>query len=143
MNTELLQELRKAFYSGDTNKIAKIQLSSAYGVISVDRTSKYENKMDSLFIFTKSRAEGLLRIRYYNIAKFVSSIFPHTDMIPTVEYTIELLNEYEGAVSLLWELEAISDDTAESYFEFCGELKVELVNTRCDMLDMGYGILIY
>lgn len=63
-------------------------------------------------------------------------------MISTVEYTIELLNEYEGAVSLLWDLEAISDNTAELYFEFCGELKVELINTRCDMLDIGYGILI-
>lgn len=135
LDEEFLQELRRAFYSGNTAIIQTIknQLNSLYGITSIDKSSKYEKVTDTLFIFTKSRAEDLLRIRYYNIAHFVSSIFPHTDMIPTVEYTIELLNEYEGAVSLLWELEVISDDTAELYFEFCGELKVELINTRYDM----------
>lgn len=142
MKEELLQELRKAYYSGNTTAVltTKNQLSSLYGVTvtSIDKSSKYEKVTDTLFIFTKSRAEDLLRIRYYNIAHFASSIFPHTDMIPTVEYTIELLNEYEEAVSLLWELEVISDDTAELYFEFCGELKVELINTKYDMIDIGY-----
>ena len=142
MKEELLQELRRAYYSGNSTAVltTKNQLSSLYGVTitSIDKSSKYEKVTDTLFIFTKSRAEDLLRIRYYNIAHFVSSIFPHTDMIPTVEYTIELLNEYEGAVSLLWELEVISDDTAELYFEFCGELKDELINTKYDMIDIGY-----
>ncbi len=128
MDESLREDLNRAFHS------------TAKAIAVRKRLDK--KATDTLCIFTKSRAEDLLRIRYYNIAHFVSSIFPHTDMISTVEYTIELLNEYEGAVSLLWELEVISDDTAEFYFEFCGELKVELINTRCDMFDMGYGILI-
>lgn len=130
MKEELLQELRKAFYSGDTNKIAKIQLSSAYGVISVDRTSKYEKVMDSLFIFTKSRAEDLLRIKYYNLASFVSNILNmvfYVNKEPTINYTLELLSEYTGAVEMLWDLGAIDQAEAEEYFSFAGDLRAELI----------------
>lgn len=63
MKEELLQELRRAFYSGNTAIIqtTKNQLNSLYGITSTNKTSKYEKVMDSLFIFTKSRAEDLLR----------------------------------------------------------------------------------
>ena len=135
MDEGLREELNRAFHSTARAQLVRKQISK---VTSIDETSIYEKVTDTFFSFTKSRAENLLRLRYHNIAHFVSSIFPYTDMIPVVEYTIELLHEYAGAVNLLWDMEAISDNTAELYFEFCTELEIELINTKCDMINVGY-----
>lgn len=133
MKEELLQELRKAFYSGDSNKIQtyKRQLSSFYGIQSDDSTSIYEKSVtDTFFSFTKSRAEGVLRQKYYNIASFVSSIeksYTLGYIKAAVNYTLELLAEYSGAVSILWDLGVVDQAEAEEYFIFAGELKGELI----------------
>lgn len=132
MKEELLQELRKAFYSGNTAIIqtTKNQLNSLYGITSTDNASKYEKVMDTLFIFTKSRAEDLLRIKYYNIASFVSNILNmvfYVNKEPTINYTLELLSEYTGSVEMLWDLGAIDQTEAEEYFSFAGVLRAELI----------------
>lgn len=104
MKEELLQELRKA--------------------------SKYENVMGSLFIFTKSRAEDLLRNKYYNIVSFISNILNmvfYVNKEPTINYTLELLSEYTGSVEMLWDLGAIDQSEAEKYFSFAGDLRAELI----------------
>lgn len=132
MKEELLQELRKAFYSGNSTiiQMTKNQLNSLYGVTSTDRASKYEKVTDDCYFFTKSRATDILRQKYYNIASFVSSIeksYTSGYIKAAINYTLELLAEYNGAVAMLWDLGAIDKTEAEEYFSFTGDLRAELI----------------
>jgi hypothetical protein len=127
MDESLREELNRAFHSNARAQFVRKQLSK---VTSIDETSIYEKVTDSFFSFTKSRAEGILRQKYYNIASFVSSIeksYTLGYIKAAVNYTLELLAEYSGAVSFLWDLGAIDQAEAEEYFVFAGELKGELI----------------
>ena len=131
MDEGLKKELERAFHSTAKAQFVKTQLSSVYGrTVSVDESSIYEKVTDTFFSFTKSRAEEILRQKYYNIASFVSSIeksYTLGYIKAAVNYTLELLAEYSGAVSILWDLRALDQNEAEEYFVFAGELKGELI----------------
>ena len=127
MDKGLQEELNRAFHSTARVQFVRKQLSK---VTSIDETSVYEKVTDTFFSFTKSRAEDLLRIKYYNITSFVSNILNmvfYVNKEPTINYTLELLSEYTGSVEMLWDLGAIDQAEAEEYFSFAGNLRAELI----------------
>lgn len=134
MDEGLREELNRAFHSTAKAQAIKKRLSSVYGVTSIDKSSIYEKAVtDTFFSFTKSRAEDLLRIKYYNIASFVSNILNmvfYVNKVPTINYTLELLSEYTGSVEMLWDLGAIDQNEAEEYFSFAGDLRAELILSK-------------
>ena len=74
-----------------------------------------------------------MNIRYNNIASFVSTIelnyregleILYRDL---VNYTLELLEQYVGALDIMWDLNVFTDEEIEQYCEFIGTLKAELI----------------
>lgn len=81
----------------------------------------------------KNRAYELMNIRYNNILSFVTVIeLNHREgleniCLDMINYTLELLEQYVGALDIMWDLNVFTDEEIEQYGEFIGTLKAELI----------------
>ena len=73
----------------------------------------------------KNRVYELMNIRYNNISRFVSII--ELNYRDGINYVLELIEQYVGALDIMWDLNVFTDEEIEQYLEFVGTLKAELV----------------
>ena len=82
----------------------------------------------------KNRAYELMNIRYNNIVSFVTTIELNyregLEILYLVNYTLELLEQYVGALDIMWDLNVFTDEEIEQYVEFIGTLKAELIRKK-------------
>ena len=73
----------------------------------------------------KNRVYELMNIRYNNISRFVSII--ELNYRDGINYVLELIEQYVGALDIMWDLNVFTDEEIEQYLEFVGTLKAELI----------------
>ena len=84
----------------------------------------------------KNRAYELMNIRYNDIVSFVTTIeLDYREgleilYLDLVNYTLELLEQYVGALDIMWDLNVFTDEEIEQYGEFIGTLKAELIRKK-------------
>lgn len=66
-----------------------------------------------------------MNIRYNNISRFVSII--ELNYRDGINYVLELIEQYVGALDIMWDLNVFTDEEIEQYLEFVGTLKAELI----------------
>lgn len=84
----------------------------------------------------KNRAYELMNIRYNNISSFVNIIeLNYRERLEilyrdTINYVLELIEQYVGALDIMWDLNVFTDEEIEQYLEFVGTLKAELIRKK-------------